>query len=105
MLTSTEVVEPPYIAPYQMPVIMMSPVTGPYGIVNGRRSAIVAVGPRPGSTPTIVPISAPTKHAMRLTALNESMKPLRSRSRPDIYFLAVFLRGQTPKFLERVQLL
>src|SRR5690349_6695342 len=84
MLTSTDVVEPPYIAPYQMPVIMMRPVTGPYGIVNGRRSAIVAVGPRPGSTPTIVPISAPTKQAIRLTAVKELAKPVRRRSRPPM---------------------
>src|SRR4029079_15050569 len=84
MLTSTEVVEPPYIAPYQMPVIMMSPVTGPYGIVNGRRSAIVAVGPSPGSTPTIVPMSAPPKQAMRLTAVKELANPVRRRSKPPM---------------------
>ena len=82
MFTSTDVVEPPYIAPYHTPVIMMRPVVAPYGMVKGSRSAIVAVGPRPGSTPTTVPISAPTKHATRLTVVNEFAKPFSRSSKP-----------------------
>src|SRR4051794_25269388 len=88
MFTRTEVVEPPYIAPYHTPVIMMSPVVAPYGIVNGSSSAIVAVGPSPGSTPTTVPISAPTKHATRFAVVNEFAKPLSRSSQPLMRLLS-----------------
>ena len=44
-----------------MPASMMSAVTGAKEKVIGSSIAIVAVGPMPGSTPTRVPSSTPTK--------------------------------------------
>ena len=78
ILTRIDVVDPPYIAPYQTPVIMIKPVTGPYFTVKGSIRAIVTVGPNPGRTPTTVPTKAPMKQARRLTRLRELMKPFRS---------------------------
>jgi hypothetical protein len=57
---------------------MIKPVVGPYFRVNGSIKAMVTVGPRPGKTPTRVPTNAPTKQAMRLTKVNELIKPFRS---------------------------
>ena len=71
ILTKMEVVDPPYMAPYQTPVSMMRPTVGPYCIVKGSIRAIVAVGPRPGRTPTIVPMRAPKKQARRFTIVRE----------------------------------
>jgi hypothetical protein len=71
-----EVVEPPYMAPYQTPVIMIKPVVGPYGKVKGSINTMVAVGPKPGRTPTRVPIKAPVKQATRLTVVRELTNPL-----------------------------
>jgi hypothetical protein len=71
MFTSIEVVDPPYIAPYQTPVSMIRPAVGPYFIVTGSINAMVAVGPSPGNTPTIVPMRAPKKQARRVTVVNE----------------------------------
>ena len=76
MLTRIEVVEPPYMAPYQTPVIMIKPVVAPYGSVKGNINAMVAVGPRPGRVPTMVPIKAPTKQATRFTIVREWTNPL-----------------------------
>src|SRR5262245_33514717 len=50
-----------------MPASMMSPAVGPILIVNGRISAIAPAGPSPGSTPTMVPSTVPTKQAIRFT--------------------------------------
>ena len=36
-------------------------------MVIGRRRAIVAVGPRPGSTPITVPMKAPRKHGKEVS--------------------------------------
>ena len=44
-----------------MPASMISAVTGSKLKVIGSSMAIVAVGPMPGSTPTSVPSSTPTK--------------------------------------------
>jgi len=76
ILTRIEVVEPPYCEPNQTPAIIMRPVSAPYFMVKGSISAMVAVGPKPGNTPTMVPTRAPTKQATRLTRLNELAKPL-----------------------------
>jgi hypothetical protein len=83
MLTRIEVVEPPYMAPYQTPVIMIKPVVGPYERVKGSINAIVAVGPKPGRTPTIVPIKAPMKQAKRFTIVREFTNPLYRRLNPS----------------------
>jgi hypothetical protein len=50
-----------------MPASMISAVTGSKLNVIGRSIAIVAVGPMPGSTPTSVPSSTPTKHHSRFS--------------------------------------
>jgi hypothetical protein len=44
-----------------MPASMMRAVTGSKLKVIGSSMAIVAVGPMPGSTPTMVPSRTPTK--------------------------------------------
>jgi hypothetical protein len=79
ILTSIEVVDPPYMAPYHTPVIMIRPVVGPYFKVKGSIKAIVTVGPKPGRTPTTVPTSAPMKQATRFTGVRELMKPFKRR--------------------------
>ena len=43
--------------------------------VSGRSIAIVAAGPSPGMTPTIVPKRQPMKHHMRLPGVNATAKP------------------------------
>src|SRR5262245_43187166 len=45
---------------------MMRPLAGPSLSVRGSTSAIAAAGPRPGSTPTTVPRTAPARHASTL---------------------------------------
>src|SRR3990172_3262978 len=92
MLTRIEVVEPPYMAPYQTPVIMIKQVVGPYGKVKGSISTIVAVGPKPGRTPTRVPTKAPMKQATRFTIARELINPLNRRPNPSI----VALLSQNP---------
>jgi hypothetical protein len=50
---------------------MIKPVSGENLKVKGSINAIVAVGPKPGKTPTIVPIKAPIKQAKRFTIVIE----------------------------------
>ena len=61
MFTRMEVVEPPYMAPYQMPAKRMMAVAGGRPKVNGSRTATLPAVPMPGRTPTRVPIRTPTK--------------------------------------------
>src|SRR5450759_652370 len=75
MLTRIDVVEPPYCDPNHTPVNMMSPVSGPIPTVNGSMKVIVAAGPTPGSTPTIVPRKEPTKQASRFVTVSRLRKP------------------------------
>ena len=51
--------EPPYMAPKKIPASMMTAEVGSRLNVTGSRRAIVAAGPRPGSTPIAVPRIAP----------------------------------------------
>ena len=53
-----------------MPASMISEVTGSNLKVIGSSIAIVAVGPIPGSTPTIVPRKTPTKHQSKFHGLS-----------------------------------
>jgi hypothetical protein len=76
ILTRIDVVDPPYMAPYAMPVNMMSPVAASYFNVKGRVRAMAAAGPRPGKTPTRVPIRQPKKHASRFAVEKEAINPL-----------------------------
>src|SRR4051794_14813559 len=43
--------------------------------VSGSRIEIVASGPMPGRTPTMLPISTPTKHQSRLWGSSATPKP------------------------------
>src|SRR5437879_524404 len=58
-----------------MPAIMIKPVAGGRLVVNGRRMASVAGGPRPGRMPIKVPITTPTPTQNRLSGLNAAPKP------------------------------
>ena len=54
---------------------MISEETGGRPKVIGSSMAMVATGPRPGSTPTAVPSSTPMKQYMRLNGLSAVAKP------------------------------
>ena len=43
--------------------------------VSGSRIEMVASGPMPGSTPTMLPTSTPTKHHIRLCGSSATPKP------------------------------
>ena len=54
---------------------MINDETGGRPKVIGSSMAMVATGPRPGSTPTAVPSSTPMKQYMRLNGLSAVAKP------------------------------
>src|SRR6516225_5361856 len=58
-----------------MPASMISAPTGGNPNVIGSSIATVAMVPMPGSTPTRVPTSAPTRHSSRLMGLKATTKP------------------------------
>src|SRR4051794_27309925 len=58
-----------------MPASMIRPVTGSSESVSGRSTATPVVEPRPGSTPTTVPMSTPTKHHSRFSVDSAVEKP------------------------------
>src|ERR1700716_1446692 len=58
-----------------MPASMIKAPTGGRPNVMGSSMATVAMVPIPGSTPTKVPTSAPTRHSRRLIGLNATPKP------------------------------
>ena len=43
--------------------------------VSGSNMAMVAAGPKPGNTPTMVPRITPTKHQNKLTGVSATEKP------------------------------
>ena len=57
-----------------MPAIMISAEVGSIPKVTGISSAMLADGPMPGSTPTIVPRSTPTKVYQRLIGWRQTRK-------------------------------
>jgi hypothetical protein len=89
MLTRIDVVEPPYMAPYQIPAIMIRPVCGPYFSVKGSMRVIVAVGPNPGRIPMTVPIRTPTMQARRIPGVSAEANPLTKCSSPDKKLLSI----------------
>src|SRR5215207_9314891 len=58
---------------------MIAPVTSMRSEI-GRSSAIVVVGPSPGSTPTMVPRNAPSRQSARLSNVRRTPKPWRRPS-------------------------
>src|SRR5882672_7421550 len=60
-----------------MPASMMMAPAGFMLKVSGKSIAMVAGGPRPGSTPTTVPRNTPTKHHSRLEGASATEKPCR----------------------------
>src|SRR5215470_10230172 len=58
-----------------MPASMISAPTGGRPKVIGSSIAMVASGPRPGSTPTSVPTSAPIRHRRTFHGLSATPKP------------------------------
>jgi len=52
--------------------------------VIGRRRAMDAVGPRPGSTPTIVPITHPIKHKKRFKGCRATERPKPNRCKASM---------------------
>ena len=66
---------PPYCAPYMTPASIRMAPTGLMPKVSGSRIEIVASGPMPGSTPTMLPISTPMKHHIRFCGSSATPKP------------------------------
>src|SRR4051812_12081279 len=60
-----------------MPAIMMSADVGSIPKVTGMSNAMLADGPMPGSTPTIVPRNTPRNVYQRLTGCRQTRKPFR----------------------------
>src|SRR5918998_5350311 len=58
-----------------MPASMMIAVTGSSPNVIGSRIAIVAAGPRPGSTPISMPMTTPMRQNSRLVGSSTTLKP------------------------------
>ena len=56
------------------PSIRMA-ATGFMPNVSGNRIEMVASGPMPGSTPTMLPTSTPTKHHIKLCGSSATPKP------------------------------
>jgi hypothetical protein len=54
---------------------MISDEVGSRPSVSGSSIAIVAVGPMPGSTPIMVPSSAPKKQNSRFSGARETLRP------------------------------
>src|SRR5262245_57307849 len=77
-----------------MPAIMIMAVVGSILKVSGRSRAIVAGGPRPGSTPTIVPKNTPTKHQKRFAGLRAIENP---RKRLPIASKSPPISSKTPR--------
>ena len=63
-----------------MPASMMIPASGGRKKVIGSRTAMVAVGPIPGSTPISVPSNAPSRQNPRLAGVIASLNPSIKRS-------------------------
>src|SRR3990170_5137861 len=80
ILTKMAVVEPPYMAPYEISAIMMNPEVGGIIVVRGNRIAIPAEGPIPGRTPISVPTRHPTNAQNRFDQVRASAKPCIRRS-------------------------
>jgi hypothetical protein len=75
IFTRIDVVDPPYWEPNHTPAIIIKPASGPNFKVNGSIRAMVATGPKPGKTPTMVPTTAPKKQDIKLTGLSELTNP------------------------------
>src|SRR5262249_14470278 len=70
-----EVIEPPYIEPYQIPASMMTAVVVSRKYVIGRSRAIVAAEPSPGRIPITTPSKTPVKQNSKLSGCNETENP------------------------------
>src|SRR4051794_7458410 len=70
-----EQMAPPYWAPYMTPPSIRMAPTGFIPKVSGSKIEIVASGPMPGSTPTMLPTSTPMKHHMRFCGSSATPKP------------------------------
>src|SRR5215813_6746843 len=66
---------PPYCAPYITPPSIRMAPTGFIPNVSGSKIEMVASGPMPGSTPTMLPTSTPTKHHMMFCGSKATPKP------------------------------
>src|SRR4051812_34224368 len=70
-----EVMEPPYIEPYQIPASMMMADVVSRKYVTGSSSAIVAAEPSPGRMPITTPSATPAKHNSRFIGCRETENP------------------------------
>src|ERR1700730_10244984 len=70
-----EVIDPPYIEPYQMPASMMMADIVSRKYVMGRSSAMVAAEPNPGRMPMTTPRATPAKHNSRFIGCSETENP------------------------------
>src|ERR1700754_1417670 len=88
-----------------MPASMISAPTGGSPKVIGSSIAMVASGPRPGSTPTSVPTSAPIRHSRMFHGLSATPKPrMRLLRRSIIVVLLTDAQQRLPAEIRRPQL-
>src|SRR3546814_4471468 len=78
LLIKMDVVDPPYMAPYNTPANIIKADTGPTDTVTGNSNAIVNAGPMPGRMPIAVPNIDPIRAHIRLMGVSATSKPCRS---------------------------
>src|SRR5690349_24781139 len=77
-----------------MPASMIIAPVGSSLKVSGSSIAMVAEGPRPGSTPMMVPSTTPTTHIMSAVGVSATWKPCINPARRSIAVLEPDARGQ-----------
>src|SRR5512143_913184 len=95
-----DVVEPPYIVPYNSPDNMMSAPVGFIPNVMGRRRDREAPGPSPGRTPTRVPMRTPERQRNRFMGVRATPKPNATCCQTSI---SIFLKAQKSSREVRLQ--
>src|SRR3546814_19270351 len=71
VLIKMDVVDPPYMAPYNTPANIIKADTGPTDTVTGNSNAIVNAGHMPGRMPIAVPNHDPIRAHIRLMRSEE----------------------------------
>src|SRR3954464_12084022 len=82
-----------------MPASMIIAPAGSMWNVSGSSMAMVAGGPRPGSTPMTVPRNTPTKHHIRLPGCSATSNPCSSPCMTSIASVPEAERQRNPECL------
>src|SRR3546814_8418463 len=84
VLIKMDVVDPPYMAPYNTPANIIKADTGPTDTVTGNSNAIVNAGPMPGRMPIAVPNIDPIRAHIRLMGVSATSKPCSNSAKVSI---------------------